>query len=106
MRSDREYYNELLDYYGDLLTRHQVDVLKDYYAEDLSMKEIAEDYQISKAAISDLIKRSLQQLEEYEKKLHLLKQSEEIETLIQDMRKEDSDLFHRYAEKLEKINRG
>ena len=106
MRSDREYYNELLDYYGDLLTRHQTDVLKDYYGEDLSMKEIADDYQVSKAAISDLIKRSLQQLEEYEKKLKLLKQNEEIETLIQDMRKEDSGLLNRYADRLEKINRG
>ena len=59
----------LLDFYGDLLTNHQQEVLIEYYNEDLSMNEIAENSKVSKAAISDLIKRSTNQLLEYEKKL-------------------------------------
>ena len=62
---------DLIDYYGCLLTDHQLNVLKDYYENDLSMIEIAENYGISKSAVSDLLKRSLNQLEMYENKLHL-----------------------------------
>ena len=54
--------NELLDFYGSLLTKHQLNILEDFFVEDLSMGEIADNYGISKAAVSDVIKRSYEQL--------------------------------------------
>ena len=61
--------NLLFDFYGSLLTEHQREVLDDYFNDDLSMSELADEYEVSKSAISDLIKRCLNQLEEYENKL-------------------------------------
>ena len=66
MLRDRERECLLLDYYGELLTEHQYGVLDEYFNEDLSMNEIAENYGISKSAVQDLIRRSLNQLNEYE----------------------------------------
>ena len=38
----KEEGNLLLDFYGSLLTEHQLNVLNDYFVEDLSMNEIAD----------------------------------------------------------------
>lgn len=93
----------LLDYYGDLLTRHQVEILNDYYNEDLSMTEIAENLQISKSAVQDLIKRSLVQLNNYEKALHLISKDNKLSCILEDMKNEDNDLLNSYIKKIEKI---
>ena len=57
MPIDREKNSLLLDYYGILLTKHQQDILDEYFNEDLSMNEIADNLEISKSAVQDLIKR-------------------------------------------------
>lgn len=93
----------LLDYYGDLLTRHQVEILNDYYNEDLSMTEIAENLQISKSAVQDLIKRSLVQLNNYEKALHLISKDNKLSCILEEMKNEDNDLLNSYIKKIEKI---
>ncbi|MBQ1477544.1 MAG: DNA-binding protein [Erysipelotrichaceae bacterium] len=106
MTSDRDHINDLLDFYGDLLTKHQRDVFGDYYREDLSMQEIAENYQVSKAAVSDLIKRTLKQLEDYESKLHMIDQFQKIDELVSKMNQEKDDLVRGYAIELDRLNRG
>ena len=93
----------LLDYYGDLLTNHQVEILNDYYNEDLSMNEIAENLQISKSAVQDLIKRSLVQLNNYEKTLHLIAKDNKLSCILEEMKIEDNDLLNLYIKKIEKI---
>ena len=60
MAHNKIYGNELLDNYGSLLTKHQLEILEEYYIDDLSMAEIAENYNISKAAISDIEKNVLE----------------------------------------------
>lgn len=65
--------NELLDFYGDLLTAKQQDILNLYYREDLSLAEIGEDTGVSRSAVGDLLQRSEKLLTEYEEKLHLVK---------------------------------
>lgn len=62
----------LFDTYGRLLTGKQAEVIKAYYFDDLSLNEIAENEGKSKQAISDLIKRSLEKLFEFEDELSLL----------------------------------
>ena len=96
-------YTLLLDYYGDLLTQHQKDVLDEYLNEDLSMNEIADNYQISKSAVQDLIKRSIQQLQGYEKVLKLVDKGSKLEVILLDMKKQDNELLDKYVKKLEKI---
>ena len=70
---DKTKYNELLDFYEQLLTAHQQKVMDYYYREDLSISEISENLAISRAAVNDIIKRVKQNLLLYEKKLQLIK---------------------------------
>ena len=95
--------NLLLDYYGDLLTKHQVEILDEYLNEDLSMNEIAEEYKISKSAVQDLISRSLQQLNNYEKVLKLIAKDKEFNTIIDEMKNEKNEILDKYIKKIEKI---
>lgn len=95
--------NILLDYYGDLLTKHQRDILDEYLNEDLSMNEIADNYQISKSAVQDLIKRSLVQLEGYEKILKIVEKDAKLDVVLNDMKNENNKLLDKYIEKIERI---
>lgn len=95
----------LLDYYGSLLTDHQTNILNDYFNEDLSMSEIAENNKISKAAVSDVINRTIAQLLDYEDKLKLIKQAQLIDSLVQKM-ENDSRIDKKYINELKRINRG
>lgn len=103
MLHNRELYSLLIDYYGDLLTNHQKEILIEYYNEDLSMNEIAENYEISKSAVQDLIKRSNNQLANYEKVLKLIEKAKKLEIILEDMKKEDVDILHKYIKRLEDI---
>ena len=47
----------LCDLYGKLLTQKQFDFLNDYYNNDLSLSEIAENNQITRQAVRDIIKK-------------------------------------------------
>lgn len=105
MQRNRELECLMLDYYGDLLTRHQRDILDEYFNEDLSMNEIAENYKVSKSAIQDLIKRSLNQLYDYEKNLKMIEKDHKLNDIMNEMMKEDNDLLNKYARKIEKTIR-
>lgn len=83
--NDRLIETRLVDYYGVLLTEHQKSVLFDYYYNDYSMIEIAENNNVSKSAISDLIKRSIKQLYDYEGKLHLIENSHKRMMIIDEL---------------------
>ena len=61
----------LLDFYGQLLTPKQRDVMELYYYEDLSLAEIAEHENITRQGVHDFIKRSEILLTELEQKLML-----------------------------------
>ncbi|MDR3190952.1 MAG: putative DNA-binding protein [Lactobacillaceae bacterium] len=63
--------NALFDFYQPLLTDKQNEYLELYYADDYSLGEIAEEFEVSRQAVYDNLKRSTQLLEDYEAKLHL-----------------------------------
>lgn len=63
----------LLDFYGDMLTDKQRDIIDLYYNDDLSLAEIAEDCDITRQGVRDCIKRAEQQLLNFEEKLQLAK---------------------------------
>ena len=57
MNRDHETINQYLDWYESLLTEKQKDVMSMYYRDDFSLAEIAENMDISRSAVSDLIRR-------------------------------------------------
>jgi predicted DNA-binding protein YlxM (UPF0122 family) len=64
--------NLLYDFYGQLLTERQRRFVELYYAHDLSLGEIAEEFGVSRQAVYDILKRSEQSLTDYESKLGLV----------------------------------
>ncbi len=63
----------LLDFYGDMLTQKQRDMVDYYYNDDLSLAEIAENEGITRQGVRDSIKRAEAQMLEMEEKLGLSK---------------------------------
>ena len=103
MQRDREKESLLLDYYGDLLTRHQYEILDEYFNEDLSMNEIADNLQISKSAVQDLIKRTLVQLNAYEETLKLIDTGRKLNDILDEMKRQDDQQILAFADRIEKI---
>lgn len=63
----------LFDFYGDMLTDKQKEVVDLYYNEDLSLAEIAADSGITRQGVRDSIKRAESTLLELEERLGLAK---------------------------------
>lgn len=64
--------NLLVEFYGCLLTEKQLEYMELYYGDDYSLGEIAEEFDVSRQAVYDNIRRSAKLLENYEEKLHLV----------------------------------
>ncbi len=71
----------LYDLYGSLLTDKQKAYFEDYYFMDLSLSEIAENYNISRNGVFDQLKRVNLVLENYEEKLKLAEKLKQIGAL-------------------------
>ena len=61
-----ERINSLFEFYQPLLTEKQNQYLELYYADDFSLGEIAENFNVSRQAVYDNIKRTEKILEAYE----------------------------------------
>ena len=81
----------LCQIYGKLLTKKQLQVLEDYYNNDLSLSEIAENNNITRQAVRDIIKKGESKLFEYEEKLLIMKkmrdQEKQIQGIIEELNK-------------------
>lgn len=77
----REEIIRLYDTYQCLLTDKQRNYFEEYYFDDFSITEIAENHQISRNAVFDQVKRVAGILQEYEEKLKLVKKRTAIEAL-------------------------
>ncbi|NLY49547.1 MAG: YlxM family DNA-binding protein [Firmicutes bacterium] len=62
----------LYDFYGPLLTARQQRFVELYFDEDLSLGEIAAEFEVSRQAVHDILRRSEAALEVFEAKLGLL----------------------------------
>lgn len=98
--------NNLLDRYEPLLTDRQRDVMNLYYREDLSYQEIANDLDISKSAIYDIIKRVSQNLNDYEEKLGLVKENKRLTKLFNDLKAYDNEFVNRLIQTYEEETHG
>ena len=95
---DVVYYNELYDLYGELLTDKQRKYFEDYYFDNLSFSEMAEDYDVSRNAAFKQVHIVMDKLDELEKKLHLLYKKKKIISIIdstndENMRKKLEELI-------------
>ena len=76
------YMNKLLSVYGELLSNSQREILSDYYGANLSISEIAEERNISRAAVDDSLKKGRKKLLEFEKTLKIIENRERISSLV------------------------
>jgi len=85
----------LCDLYGKLLTEKQFEFLNDYYNNDLSLSEIAENNKITRQAVRDIIKKGEKKLFEYEEKLlfmkRMLKQEDMLKKILLELTKIQKD---------------
>ena len=73
----------LLDFYGEMLTEKQRDMVDYYYNDDLSLAEIAENEGITRQGVRDSIKRAEAQMLEMEERLGLARRFRRISADIQ-----------------------
>ena len=71
--------------YGALLTEKQREYIDYYYNEDLSLSEIAENEEITRQGVRDIIKKGEKKLFEYEEKLLFMKKTINQEKQIQNI---------------------
>ncbi|NMI02552.1 YlxM family DNA-binding protein [Paenibacillus sp. SZ31] len=77
--------NLLFAFYELLLTEKQQTFLKYYFHDDFSLGEIAAEFEISRQAVYEHIKRAEQVLENYESKLALLEKHERRNRNLEDL---------------------
>lgn len=75
----------LYDYYGELLTRKQQDFFEDYYFNNLTLQEIADNNEISRNAVHKTLNTIEKKLKYYEKILRLYEKSKRIKKIIEEL---------------------
>ena len=73
----------LYDFYGELLTKRQQQIYESVVLEDYSLSEVAEELNISRQGVHDMIRRCDKALEGYEEKLHLVEKFVNIRAQVQ-----------------------
>ena len=85
----------LCQLYGKLLSEKQLEFIDDYYNNDLSLSEIAENHGITRQAVRDMLKKGEKKLFEYEEKLlfmkSILNQDKKIEEILLELTKIQKD---------------
>ncbi|WP_050616719.1 putative DNA-binding protein [Bacillus testis] len=87
--------NYLYDFYQSLLTEKQQSYMALYYLDDYSLGEIAEEYDVSRQAVYDNIKRTEAMLEDYEAKLLLFEKFQKRSTLNQQLKEAVASSDHK-----------
>lgn len=89
----------LCQIYGKLLTEKQFNFIDDYYNNDLSLSEIADNYGITRQAARDNIKKGENKLFEYEEKLGIMKTTLKNEKTIEDILMQINSIQTSYSDK-------
>lgn len=94
----------LIELYGKLLTEKQYMFLDDYYNNDLSLSEIAQNEGITRQAARDNIKKGENKLFELEEKLgfmeKMFKQEEDIAIILSELTKIEDKTSDRQIAKI------
>ena len=65
------YYGELFGIYKDLLASNVQSIFSNYYEDNLTLQEIADNLGVSKSYIGNIIKKSEKKLDNLEDTLHI-----------------------------------
>ena len=87
----------LFDYYGELLSEGQKNYFIDYYFNNLSLAEIAENFGVSRNAVSKDLKLTVDKLNNYEEKLKLYQKDKKIRRVLDEIDNQE------IKDKIEKI---
>ena len=92
-------FNELYDLYGDLLTVKQKEYFEEYYFNNFSLSEMAENYDVSRNAIHKQLKIVIEKLEDYENKMQLYKKMKKLDEFLvnindENIKKTLEDIFY------------
>lgn len=94
----------LCQIYGKMLTKKQYEMINDYYNNDLSLSEIAENNNITRQAVRDIIKKGENKLFELEEKLafmeRTLKQEKQLQQILEELRKIENTSSDKKIEKI------
>lgn len=99
----RDYYINLFDFYEDILTEKQKLYFKEYYFEDYSLSEIANNHNISRSGVYDQIQTVHQLLDKYEDNLELFKKHLQRLEIYEKYGKTDNELVQELIQKLKGI---
>ena len=72
----------LLDFYGEVLTEKQREMMQQYFNMDLSLSEIAQNEGITRQGVRDAVKRAETQLFDMEKKLGFAERTRKIAEVL------------------------
>ena len=89
----------LLDFYGEMLTQKQREVIEYYYNDDLSLAEIADNEGITRQGVRDSIKRAEAQLLEMEERLGLARRFREMQAGLEQITKAAQEILDRSEER-------
>lgn len=93
---NRDYLIILYDYYGELLSDDNKKYFEDYYFDNLSLAEIAENNDVSRNAVHKHIRSTQEKLSFYESKLKLYEKDKIIKQRIKEI--DDENLKKRILE--------
>ena len=103
-------YCLLLDFYGEVLSENQREMMDLYYNEDFSLSEIADEIGITRQGVRDAVRRAEESLDTLEEKLGLIArfdrlrtQRAEILALLSDARAPRESVIEEARKKLEML---
>ena len=82
---EREYLLSLYEIYNKLLTSKEKTYFENYYFEDLSLQEIADNFDVSKSYVGKYINSIEKKLYYYEESLMIQEKSIKIKEIIKDL---------------------
>ena len=94
---EREYLLSLYEIYNKLLTDKEKEYFENYYYEDLSLQELADNYEVSKAYVGKYLNQIEKKIYNYEDTLNLFEKNNKIKSIIKDL---DKDIKEKIEELL------
>lgn len=94
----------LCQIYGKVLTEKQYEVLNDYYNNDLSLSEIAENNNITRQAVRDIIKKGENKLYELEERIGFMNKILEEEKVLANIQEHLTEVLNRLNQIEETVN--
>ena len=95
----------LYDFYGELLTSRQREVMQLYHEENLSLSEIASEFSISRQGVHDALKNAEKALHEYENKLGLVEKFEKTHSAVMEIDHKLEELIREHEKNHELVGK-